>query len=1013
MNKRSRKKDIAIVGISGKFPKCSNKDVFWEKIVNAELLSQFYTNEELEKSGIEKSILEDKNFVKVTSLIENPESFDYSFFGYTKSEASLMDPQIRILHEQVWLAMEDAGCTGELRGKTGLFLSASDNLNWRAYALATKNEKVNSFILSQISNKNFISTLISYSLNLKGPSYYLDTACSSSLVAVHLACRNLLMKECAIAIAGGVNISSTLDKGYYYQKGMIYSDDGYCRAFDADSSGTIGGEGAGVVVLKRLEDALNNNDHIYGIIKSSAVNNDGKRKVGFTAPSIEGQYECIKMAHQIAGVSPNEISYIEAHGTATKLGDAIEIEALNKAFNNDTTHKCAIGTVKTNMGHLDAAAGVAGLIKATLALKNKLIPASLHYKNANPEINFESGPFYVNAKSKKWENENKELLRAGVSSFGIGGTNAHVILEEFPENERTISSRPYQLLLYSAKTQLAKERYQKNLQLFLNNNEEISLPDLSYTLNVGRKLFKYRGFVVCKNSKEAINQLNEIAGNSFQPPLGNHKKEVVFMFSGQGSQYFEMAKDIYEKETYFQKIMDEGFEILLNETGEDYRSIIGYNSSDSVDHNTINNTRYTQPLLFLIEYAIARLLLNWGIVPNRMIGHSLGEYVAACISDVFSFEDALKLIVKRGQLISEVDKGTMIAIGLPANKVREFLSNDLNVAAINTKKSCVVSGNQKSMSTLMKILSESEIPYSELKTSHAFHSQMMNKLLDEFEKAWSDVKLSNPKIPFISNLNGKEILNNEATSVKYWMRHLIETVNFSDGLTELLKESNSIFIEVGPGTTLSTFLRQHEDCNANIVSINMLRHSKEKINDNQVLTNSIGLLWSCGIGIDWNAYYENEKRNKISAPGYSFEKTNLSSRVDSFQSLKSMNVPQSYIEDSKEDNLNIELDHKTKIERSEISTNFSEPNTETEKKICEIFEELFEVSNIGVNDDFFELGGDSLKAMTLLNQIHKFFDIEVTLADFFQHRTIKKISIIIDNRLWLSKSEESNNNIII
>jgi phthiocerol/phenolphthiocerol synthesis type-I polyketide synthase E len=1015
MKKRTNKKDIAIIGMAGKFPKSPNKEIFWERIMNGEVLSQFYTNEELAELGVEQRILEDKSFVKVDGLLENSESFDYSFFGYTKNEASLMDPQIRILHEQVWLALEDANCTESFKKKIGLFLSASDNFNWRAYSMVAKNEGVNPFLLGKISDKNFISSLISYSLNLKGPSYYLDTACSSSLVSVHLACRALLMKECSVAIAGGISVRSTTGKGYFYQEGMISSKDGYCKAFDAESSGTIGGEGAGVVVLKRLEDALNDNDHIYSVIKASAVNNDGRRKVGYAAPSITGQSECVKMAHKIAGISANQVSYIEAHGTGTKLGDSIEIEALNKAFDYDTEHKCAIGSVKTNMGHLDAAAGIAGLIKTTLAIKNELIPASLHYNRPNPEVNFESGPFYVNTKLKKWINDGEKPLYAGVSSFGIGGTNAHVILEEFLKSKRKTktSSRPYQLLLYSAKTSSAKERFRKKLHTFISRNTEIHFPNLCYSLSVGRKSFRYRDFIVCRENNEAVRQLCNKGGNTFPENNENRNKNVVFMFSGQGSQYFEMAKEIYEEEGYFRSVMDEGFQILLDKTGEDYSEIIGYKNSEFVDQNAINNTRYTQPLLFLIEYAFARLLLHWGISPNRMIGHSLGEYVAACISGVFSFKDGVSLVVKRAQLMCEVSEGTMVAVGAPANIVRDFLSTDLSVAAINTINSCVVSGNHKSMSALMDVLSKKEVVYSKLKTSHAFHSQMMNDVVGEFEKELSGIKLSSPKIPFISNLSGKEILTEEAISWEYWKRHLIETVNFSDGLTGLLKYGNSIFIEVGPGKTLSTFLKQHKDYNSNSISISVLRHAKEKSDDNQILTNALGQLWCHGIDIDWGTYYENDTRSKISAPSYSFEKTDLPVRVDPFKDLAATQQSHEGMLDSNKKNGTNEWNEKIHIERSEFTAKFSEPSTETERKLSQIFEEFFGVTNVGINDDFFELGGDSLKAMTLVKQIHKFFDIEVDITDFFQYGTIKKLARIIDNRLWLIKVGKTDNSIII
>lgn len=887
MSKAIRKKDIAIVGISCKFPKSENPEAFWQNLMAGNELISFYSDDELEQFGIGQQVIKNPNFVKAKPVVDDPGSFDHSFFGYTKDEANCMDPQTRLLHEQAWLALEDASCdVSTYKKKIGLFVSASDNLNWIAHTMAHPNDKVNPYYASQLSNKNFAHTLISYGLNLTGPSYYINTACSSSLVSIHLACRNLLLKECAMALAGGVSLDSTTNKGHYYQEGMISSKDGHCKAFDKDSTGTIGGDGAGVVVLKRLEDAIEDRDHIYAVIRSSAVNNDGKRKVGFTAPSVSGQSDCIKLAHRIAGVTPDTISYIEAHGTGTKLGDPIEIEALNKAFNYDTDHQCAIGSVKTNMGHLDTAAGVAGFVKTSLAIKNKKIPPSLHFSNPNPEINFNGGPFEVNTQLKDWEPKNGDLIRAGVSSFGIGGTNAHIVLEEAPEIEETSPSRPYQLLVYSAKTTSSLERYQEDLQKYISTQEENDLADLAYTLKVGRKPFMYRNVVVANSKEEASEKLK----NKVPLYKANTKKNVVFMFSGQGSQYVNMAKDVYLQEPDFKVIMDQGFQTLQDITGEDYKNILGYSNDEHTDPLKINQTQYTQPLLFLVEYAFAKLLMKWGVSPKYMIGHSLGEYVAACISDVFSFEDALRILVKRASLMSKIAEGDMLGIGMPVSKIMPFLNDELSVAAINTNSSCVVSGNQHAVAKFSEVLSQNEIPFTKLKTSHAFHSKMMDVMLDEYKEALGKVTFSNPQIPFISNVTGKEILPQEATSPEYWVQHLRGTVHFADGITYLLEKGDAICVEVGPGKTLSTFCKQSENYTATSKVIGLLRHPKESKNDNQSLVEAIGGLWSAGIEIDWQAYYIHETRNKVSAPTYNFDKHVFDANVNPFAALASLDV---------------------------------------------------------------------------------------------------------------------------
>lgn len=881
MKTRTIKKDVAIIGMSGKFPKSDNISEFWENLIVGNELIHFYSDSELEKLGVNPDLIKKERYVKSSALLEDSSSFDYSFFRYSKEEAELMDPQIRILHEQAWLALEDSGYNPfNYTNKIGSFFTAGHNINWMAHVkLLESSDKVNQFFIDHVSDSRRISTLISYALNLKGPSYFIDTACSSSLVAIHVACRNLLMKECAMAVAGGVNIGSSKDIGYVYEEGMIFSKDGHCKAFDIDSSGTFGGEGVGVVVLKRLEDALNDRDHIYSVIRSSSVNNDGNRKVGYTAPSIIGQYECIKSALQIAEVDPTSISYIETHGTGTKLGDPVEIEALNKAFNYNTAHQCGIGSVKTNMGHLDTAAGVAGLIKTALSLENKIIPPSLHFKTPNPEINFKSGPFYVNSELKEWSG--KKPLLAGVNSLGIGGTNVHMILEEPPIQQKGSLPKEYQLLVYSAKTKASLERYHNNLNIFLKNNKNIDLADLSYTLKVGRNNFKYRRFITCRDVSDARSQFEStVFQETFQV---KEKKRIVFMFAGQGSQYFKMGKEIYSKYPYFKNIIDQGFEILKNDTGIDYANIIGYSDSEESESESINDLRFSIPLLFLVEYAFAKLLLKLGVNPSNMIGHSFGEYVAACLSEVFTFEEGIKLIVKRAHLMSGMEKGSMVSVDMPVDKISEFMFSELSIAAVNTENSCVVSGNTKSIDSFCDLLSSKEITFLKIRTSHAGHSQMMDSIMSAFESEVKKINLSEPKFPFISCITGRPIKKEEATSPKYWLKHLRETVNFSNGLDFLIKENNTLYIEIGSSKTLTSFLKQNKHYNSDIVSTSVLKHPKEEVDDISFLLSALGLLWAKGVDVKWNEYYFGEYRNKVSAPGYSFDKVAFPSRVNPIQ----------------------------------------------------------------------------------------------------------------------------------
>jgi phthiocerol/phenolphthiocerol synthesis type-I polyketide synthase E len=1022
MNARSIKKDIAIIGISGKFPRSETIMDFWKNLVKGNEAIHFYDDAELEKAGVSKGLIRNPKFVNTGCLLEEPGSFDFSFFGYTKEEAALMDPQTRILHEQAWKCLEDAGYNPyNYSHKIGSIFSASDNINWRNYVALSETPNVNPFFIKHISNVNSVSRLISYSLNLKGPSYFVDTACSSSLVAVHIACRSLLMKECAMALAGGVSIGSSAGIGYMHEEGSILSKDGHCKAFDQDSSGTVTGEGAGVVVLKRLADALSDRDHIYGVIRSTAVNNDGNLKVGYTAPGVAGQYHCIESALKIADVDPKAISYIEAHGTGTKLGDAVEIEALNRAFNHDTSHQCYIGSLKTNFGHMDAAAGVAGLIKTALSLEKKILPPSLHFNVPNPAINFKSGPFSVNARLTEWKSDKHRL--AGVSSFGIGGTNAHAILEEPPLAQPGSVPTAYQLLPFSAKTQSSLKRLGDSLKDFLKENKKVEMADLSYTLKTGREGHKFRNFIIVKDAQEAIEQLD----TTDVPKTFKEGKQggIVFMFSGQGSQYYGMGKQVYLQYPYFKSIIDEGLKLLKKETGIDYKDILGYNDEKGSARDQINDTRHTQPLMFLLEYAFAKFLMKLGVQPTQMIGHSLGEYVAACISEVFTFEEGIRLVVKRAELMSEVERGAMLSVQLSAKEAIGVISADIAVAAINTENSCVISGSFASIKSVEDLMVSKEITCSRLHTFYAFHSSMMDSILDAYENELKKINFSYPKYTFISCTTGEPIKKEEAISPKYWVKHLRETVNFSKGLNFLLKEGNSIFVEIGSENTLLGFLRKNNKFYPGLVLASVLKHPTATNDDSYYLLKALGTLWSGGINISWDEYYSGESRNKVSAPTYSFDKIVFPARVDPMKKLFELYASGSidklgnekfisqvgqtmngetvrYPEEASEIIL-------TDIDRPDIETLYAEAASETEKELAKLWKSFFGYEKIGVNDDFFDLGGDSLKAITLLKRVHKSFDIEISVGDFFERRSIKKLAEEIDLALEVKELNNREN----
>ena len=884
INSINDKDEIAIIGMSGRFPDANDIDSFWQNLQNGVESVYFFTDEELVSTGVDPAILSDHQYVKSGTVLEDIELFDASFFSFTPRDAEITNPQRRIFIECVWKALENAGYDSETyAGQIGVF-AGSGLSNYFLLNLYSNRDFIKSadlFSISIANDKDFLPTQISYKLNLKGPSVNVQTACSTSLVAVHLACQSLLNGESDIALAGGVSIQVPQKTGYLYQEGGIKSPDGHCRAFDAQAQGTISGNGLGVVVLKRLEDAVADGDCIHAVIKASAINNDGSLKVGYTAPSVDGQREVILEALALAGVEPETINYIEAHGTGTPLGDPIEITALTQAFRTSTEKKgfCPIGSVKTNVGHLDTASGVTGLIKTVLALKHKQIPPSLHFEKPNPEIDFANSPFYVNTKLSEWKT-NGTPRRAGVSSFGIGGTNAHVILEEAPTIEASSPSRPYQLLLLCAKTTTALDTATVQLRDYLEQNPDITLPDVAYTLQVGRRDFDYRRMVICQDINDAVKSLNS---QGPQRILSHHCKPgktlVIFMFSGQGSQYANMGGELYEIEPIFKQHIDNCAEILQPHLGLDIRSLL-YPKQEEIEtaSNQLQQTSMTQPALFVTEYALAQLFLSWGVSPEAMIGHSIGEYVAATIAGVFSLEDSLKIVAKRGQLMQQVPTGSMLAIRLPEKDVQLLLDGNqlyqecLQIAVINSPESCVVSGTNEAVAALKEQLSNREVECRQLHTSHAFHSVMMEPILEAFSEVFNTVKLNSPSIGFISNVTGNWITEQQATNPDYWCQHLRKTVRFSDGISQLIEQFEGVFLEVGPGRTLSTLTTQHLNINTKQQVLTSLRHVKENSSDVKFLLQTLGRLWLRGVEIDWSGFYSHERRHRIPLPTYPFER---------------------------------------------------------------------------------------------------------------------------------------------
>lgn len=863
---------IAIVGFAGRFPKANNVNEFWQNLCQGVEGTIFFTDEELLETGIPPDVLSHPDFVKAGCMIEGIDLFDAAFFGYNPREAEMMDPQQRLFLECAWHALEHAGHDPDnYPGAIAVYAGVTMNgyLLHNILANPEAARLADGFQTIINNDKDFIATRTSYKFNLRGPSFTVQTACSTSLVGVSLACQSLLNYESDMALVGASSLGIPVKAGYFYEEGGVFSPDGYCRAFDAKGKGFIGGDGVAVVVLKRLSDAVTEGNTIYAVIKGAAINNDGANKIGFTAPSIQAQAEVIAMAQAIAGVTPETISYIEAHGTATPLGDPIEIAALNRVFqeNSDAKQYCAIGSVKTNIGHLDVAAGVTGLIKTALSLYHQLIPPSLHFEEANPAIDFENSPFFVNKALSPWK-EGNSPRRAGVSSFGIGGTNAHTVLEEAPSLPTTTSSRPYQLLLLSAKTEPALEAVTNNLCDHLNHGPIESFADVAFTLQVGRQPFAFRRMVVCQNPADAQAALSDPsrAITRYQP-AGD--RPLAFMFPGGGAQYANMGHSLYELEPRFRQIVDQCADLLLDIMGYDIRhKLYGEDKETTI---TMARPTIGLPALFTIEYAMAQLWLSWGLEPTAFIGHSLGEYVAACLAGVLSLEDALKMVAERSRLFETLPSGAMLSVSLPSEAVAPFLSEELAIAAINSPEHCVISGPEDAITALAETLQAQEVEYRSVQVDVAAHSPQVEPILDAFEEFVAGLTLHPPKKPYISTLSGDWADESVATA-RYWRDHLRGTVRFAQGLNTLLLEPGQVLLEVGPGWGLSSFARRHPSLAHTHVVTSCMPHPRHREPEHTVLLRAVGQLWLAGISLDWSQFYAAETRRRIPLPLYPFER---------------------------------------------------------------------------------------------------------------------------------------------
>jgi phthiocerol/phenolphthiocerol synthesis type-I polyketide synthase E len=937
---------IAVIGMSGRFPGARDVAELWHNLCGGKESVSFFTDEELAAAGVPERVYSGPQYVRGRASLGEVDTFDAGFFGFNAREAELTDPQHRMFLETCWEALEAAGYDPFRHdGRIGVYGGESPP----TYLLSTLvNDPVRGAeLLTNMqalygNMSGFLATRVAYKLDLRGPAITVQTACSTSLVAVHLAVQSLLCGECEMALAGGVAVQVPDRIGYYYQDGGIFSLDGHCRAYSADAGGTVGGSGVGAVVLKPLGNALEDGDFVWGVIRGTAVNNDGAVKVGYSAPSVSGQAAVIADALAVCDVPPETIGYVEGHGTGTPLGDPIEVAALTEAWRKwtDATEFCALGSVKTNVGHLDGAAGVTGLIKALLAVRSGTVPPTLNFAAPNEKIDFASSPFFVNTEPIPWPLAGHPR-RAAVSSFGLGGTNAHVVLEEAPPVRTPASEDRWQILPMSARSWQALDTMSERLRGFLQARPDVPLADVAYTLQEGRHSFDCRRAVVCRDREDAV-----VTGRVVERYQPDVDRSVVFLFPGNGAEYAGMAQGLYESQPVFREELDRCAELL---------------GADILTDRTPG-----PPALFSVEYALAKLLMSWGVRPSAMIGHSLGEYVAACLAGVFSLSDALSVVTARARLVQQTQPGAMLAVALGENEARRQAGSTVDIAAVNAPGLTVLSGAADAMAEMAARL---DVRQWTVNSRIGYHSALVEEILDTFTEEVSRVRLAEPSLPFIACPSGTWITPEQATDPRYWAAHLRGTVRFSDGLKEVLRDPDTVLIEVGPGRTLSMLAEQHAD--EDVPVLPTMRKSEEDEPDQAVLLRAAAGLWASGVDIDWAGVRGDGRRLRVPLPTYPFERKRY------------------WLGDNGERPTEAEPEQRVGHRRPDLGHDLVPPADELEEALATIWRELLGFDEVGVLDDFYTLGGHSLLATQLIGRIRQTFPATFSLDDIADNRTIR------------------------
>ena len=876
----ARQGAVAVIGMSGRFPEASSVEALWANLRRGVHAISTLADEQLTAAGVSPEILRDPTYVKACGRLADIDMFDAAFFGLSPRDAAVFDPQHRLFLECAWEAFENAGYVGErLDGPVGVYASSGAPEYFMLNLLRNRQtmESVGAWLVRHNGNDpNFLATRVSYELNLNGPSMSVQSACSSSLLAVHMACQSLLSGESDMALAGGATVYVEQNKGYFYKQGEILSPDGCCRPFDADAAGTVMSSAVGCVLLRRLEDAIRDGDRVLAIVRGSAVNNDGSQKVGYLAPSVTGQTRVVSEALAMAGVEPDDVSYVEAHGTGTPIGDPIEVTALTQAFRASTEAKqyCAIGSIKSNIGHSGEAAGICGFIKTVLALQHREIPPTLHFETPNPQVDLANSPFFVNADLRQWITPPGRPRIAGVTGLGAGGTNVHVLLEEAPTpSPSEASARDYQLLTLSAKTPGALETATRELATHLRANPNLALADVAFTLLVGRKRFAHRCAIVARDIPDAITALEasdpKRRTTSYQKD--GQTPPIFFMFPGGGAQYAGMGADLYEREPVYRAAFDSALVYVEPVLRSELRELaLKKGGDDALANARLEVASRAVTLLFVTEYALAKQLMSWGVEPAGMIGHSAGEYVVACLAGVLSLRDAVALASLRGRLFDTVPEGAMLSVSLPSDEARRIAGPNLSIAAVNGPSLCVLSGPADAIAAAEDLLRAREIDCRRVHIRVAAHSSMLDFILPKFEGFCRTVTFNRPQVPFVSSVTGTWITDAEATDPAYWVRHLRQTVRFADGLRTIRETGDVALCEIGPGRALCGLARMQDGKFAAVTPT--IRHAQEEDSDVAFLLGAMGRLWAAGVQLDVQRLYGGESRRREPLPTYPFER---------------------------------------------------------------------------------------------------------------------------------------------